>query len=680
MKKKKKNKKKIIKDNIQNNRFKFLRIIIVLSFSFVIISLFKIIIFNQDYYNKKLESLTVNTIYGESSPRGRIYDRNHNLLVDNKSIPVILYKKDKKITTSMEIELSYKIGNIIDLDFSKLNIINLKEFWISQNKDKANDKITEEEWNKLKNRIINQEDIKKLKIERITDKDLSIYSDKDKEAAYIFYLMNKGYSYQEKIIKEDNITKEEYAYIAEHKDELNGFDVSYRWERVYLYGDTLRTILGNVSSISAEDKKEYLKKGYSLSDVVGVSYLEKQYEDILRGTKDVYRLENNEMKLIESGKKGKDIVLTIDIKLQQEIDKILEREIVKAKKESATKYYNHSYVVIQEPNTGEILALSGKQVVKSGKEYKVYDVTQEILTNPITPGSVVKGASMIVGYSTNAIKIGETVNDSCIKIYGKPAKCSWTKLGRINDIKALAYSSNIFQFKTAMKVDGFNYSYNKKFTAKSSTFDTYRTIFGKFGLGVKTGVDLPVESSGNVGKSISSDLLLNFAIGQYDTYTTMQLSQYITTFASNGNRYKPHLLKEVYEGDGELTNLLYKVEPTVLNKVDVDKKYIDRVKQGFNAVIKYGTGKNIMGSIKKPSGKTGTSESFLDTNGDGKVDTETLSNAFVGYAPYDNPKASITIVSPDLVDPNSKSSSRSYLNHRLTRLISEKVFEIYDNN
>ncbi len=676
--KRKKRKKKL--DNIQNNRFNFIKILIILSFSVVMISLFKIIILNKNFYTEKLKSLTVSTIYGESSPRGRIYDRNHKLLVDNKSIPVILYKKDKKITTNKEIELSYKIGDIIELDFSKLRLINLKEFWISQNKEEANKKITNDEWNKLKNRIINQDDIKNLKIERITEEDLSKYTDKDKEAAYIFYLMNKGYYYQEKIIKEENITDKEYAYIAEHKDILNGFDVSYRWERVYPYGDTLRTILGNISSISAEDKKEYLKTGYSHNEVVGISYLEKQYEDILRGTKDVYKLENNELKLIESGKKGKDIVLTIDINLQLEIDKILEREIVKAKKESSTKYYNHSYVVIQEPNTGEILAISGKQVVKSGKNYKVYDVTQEILTNPITPGSVVKGASMIVGYSTNAIKIGETITDSCIKIYGKPAKCSWTKLGRINDIKALAYSSNIFQFKTAMKVDGFNYSYNKKFTAKSSTFDTYRTIFGKFGLGVKTGVDLPVESSGNVGKSISSDLLLNFAIGQYDTYTTMQLSQYITTFASNGIRYKPHFLKEVYDGEGELTKLLYKVEPTVLNKVDVDKKYIDRVKQGFNAVIKYGTGKNIMGSINKPSGKTGTSESFLDTDGDGKIDTETLSNAFVGYAPYDNPKVSITIVSPDLVDPNSKSSSRSYLNHRLTRQISEKVFEIYDNN
>ena len=670
---------KIMKKNDEKNRFVFLIYIVCISFLIVVISLFKLTIIDNKIYNSKLKKLTSSIIYGDTSPRGRIYDRNHKLLVDNKSVPVILYKKPSKISSIEEINLAYKMANIVDIDFSDLMIINLKEFWIVQNKKMANNKITNEEWNKLKNRIIDQEDIKKIKLERITDEDLKSYNDNDKKAAYIYYLMNKGYFYQEKIIKKDNISDTEYAYIAEHKRDLPGFDVSYRWERVYPYGDVFRTILGNISSISIENKNEYISKGYSLSDTVGVSYLEKQYEDILKGTKDKYKLENNELILVENGKKGNDIVLTIDIELQKEIDNILEREIIKAKKENATKYYNHSYVVIQEPNTGEILAMSGKQVVKSGKKYKTYDVTQEILTNPITPGSVVKGASMSVGYRTNAIKIGERMNDSCIKIYGKPAKCSWKKLGNINDISALAYSSNIFQFKTAMKVDNYKYIYNGKYTAKKETFDIYRSIFNQFGLGVKTGIDLPIESVGNIGKDISSDLLLNFAIGQYDTYTTMQLSQYMTTFASNGNRYKPHLLKSVYDGEhNNFDKLLYEVKPVVLNKIDLDQKYIDRIKEGLKAVLKYGTGKNIMGNISKPSGKTGTSESFLDTNHDGKIDTETLSNAFVGYAPYDNPIMSLAVVSPDLVDPKSKSSSRSYLNHRLTRLISEKFFELYN--
>lgn len=666
--------------NVSNIRLKFFMIIIFLSFLLVISYISKIILLDGNKYKTELKKKTSQIVYGESAPRGRIYDRNHKLLVDNKSVPVIIYKKNK-ISSKQEIELAYKIGKIIKVDFSKLSLINLKEFWIEQNKTKANEKITEDEWIKLKNRKLDMEDIKNLKLERITDKDLSIYTDTDKEAAYIYYLMNKGYSYQEKVIKSDNVTKEEYAYIAEHKDEFDGFDVSYSWERVYLYGDVFKSILGNVSSITYENKKEYLSKGYELSDLVGVSYLEKQYESILKGTKSKYKLENGNLKLISEGLRGNDIVLTIDIDLQKEIEKILSEEVVRAKKQGATEFYNKSYAVIQEPNTGEILAMSGKQVVKSGKDYKVYDVTTGILTNPMTPGSVVKGASMMVGYTTGAIKIGEYMTDSCIKIYMKPQKCSWTKLGRINDINALAYSSNIYQFKTAMKVDGFSYNYNAKFNAKESTFDTYRNIFNKFGLGVKTEIDLPVESVGNIGNNISSDLLLNFAIGQYDTYTIMQLSQYITTIASDGNRYKPHLLKEVYDSSkSDLSTKLYDVKPIILNKIDYDSKYLNRVKEGLKAVVKYGTGKNIMGNISKPSGKTGTSESFLDTNNDGIVDTETLSNAFVGYAPYDKPIMSIAVASPDLVNPKSKSSSRSYANHRISRLISEKFFELYKNS
>lgn len=674
--------KKIKEREIENKRFSIVGAIVIFSFFIIILSLFKLIVIEGETYQEKLKKLTSSIVYGESSPRGRIYDRNHKLLVDNQSVPVILYKKDKKTSSLEEIDLAYKMANILEVDYSSLALINLKEFWIEQNKDLANSKISEEEWIKLKNRKLNMEDIKNLKIDRITDEDLSSYNEIDKEAAYIYYLMNKGYSYQEKIIKKENITDKEFAYIAEHSNDLKGFDISYRWERVYLYGDVFRSILGNISSITAENKKEYLKKGYSLSDTVGVSYLEKQYEDILKGEKATYKLENNNLILMTEGKRGNDIVLTIDIELQKEIEKILEEEVVRAKKQGATEYYNRSYAVIQQPNTGEILAMSGKQVVKSGNEYKVYDVTPGIVTNPMTPGSVVKGASIIVGYHTNAIKMGEYMNDSCIKIYMKPQKCSWSKLGRINDIDALAYSSNIYQFKTAMRVDGYNYTYNGKFNAKKETFDIYRNIFNQFGLGVKTGIDLPVESVGNIGTDYSSDLLLNFSIGQYDTYTTMQLSQYITTFASNGNRYQPHLLKAVYDSSdsNKLGELLYEVEPVILNKVNVKEEYIKRAQKGLRAVITYGLGKNIMGDSPSPSGKTGTSESFLDTDGDGIVDTETLSNAFVGYAPSDNPVMSITVTSPDLVNPNSKSSSRSYLNHRLTKLLSNKFFELYNND
>ena len=158
----------------------------------------------------------------------------------------------------------------------------------------------------------------------------------------------------------------------------------------------------------------------------------------------------------------------------------------------------------------------------------------------------------------------------------------------------------------------------------------------------------------------------------------MQLSEYISTIASGGIRYKPHLLKEVYENDNKekLGTLLYKMEKEVINVVNADKKYIERIQKGFREVMVNGLGKGFMGNVDLPCGKTGTSESFLDTDNDGVIDTPTLTNSFVGYYPYDNPKMSIAITFPNLVD-SSNANRRSYANKRITKLISNKFFEIY---
>lgn len=675
-----KNKKRRKKEDI---RFNVLAGSVIFVFVILGISLFKVMIIDNDYYKKSLEKLTEVIAYGESSPRGRIYDRNYNILVDNKAVPVIYYKKKDGITTKEEIELAYQILEHIDIDSTKLSLTNFKEFWISDNPLESRNKITKEEWLKLENRQLTSTDIYYLQISRVTLEDLSIYDELDKKAAYLYYLMNKGYSYEEKIIKKGEISDKEYAYIAENIDSLDGFNVKYSWERVYPYGDAFRTILGNISSITKEDKDYYVSRGYSLDELVGVSYLEKQYEDILRGEKATYRVgDNDELSLISEGARGNDIVLTIDINLQKDVEKILEEEILMAKYGGSTEYYNHSFAVIQKPNSGEILAMSGKQILYKNGKYEIYDCTPGIVTSPMTVGSIIKGASMYVGYSNNVIDIGEYQMDECIKLYSVPRKCSWGNLGYINDIEALKQSSNVYQFRIAMKLANFNYSYNKKFEINNNVFEIYRNTFNEFGLGVKTGIDLPVESLGNIGKNDSPDLLLNFAIGQYDTYTTMQLSQYMNTIASDGKRYVPHLLKEVYNSSNskELGTLKYSVKEKVLNTLE-NTNYIKRIQEGFKAVLDYGgTGYYSMGWINKPAGKTGTSESFLDTNGDGVIDTETISKTFAGFAPYDNPKMTLTVTSPDLINPSSRSGYISYANDRISRRISVLFFDKYNTN
>ena len=187
--------------------------------------------------------------------------------------------------------------------------------------------------------------------------------------------------------------------------------------------------------------------------------------------------------------------------------------------------------------------MSGKKIENGN----IVDYTPALLTSPMTPGSVVKAASMLVGYNEGAIKIGEYMNDSCIKIASTPKKCSWRNLGRINDIDALALSSNVYQFKTAIRVAGSSYNENMGFKIRNNAFTTYRNMYHSFGLGVKTEIDLPIESTGYTSKNETPGLLLDFVMGQFETYTPIQLSQYISTVANGGKRLQPHLLKEVHE-------------------------------------------------------------------------------------------------------------------------------------
>ena len=660
-------------------------VITFLSFISIGARLVDLQVFNNDKYTKKLVEATEQIIEGSSTPRGRIYDRNHVLLVDNQAVKTIYYKKEGRITTKEEIELAYQVANLIEVDYKKLSERMLKTFWYKNNKDKAEDKITKKEWQKYKERKLTDDDINNMIYERITKDELDEYNELDKETAYIYYLMNKGYSYAEKIIKNKNVTDEEYAKISESIDTLKGFNTKLDWDRVYLYKDYFRSILGNVSSstqgIPQELADYYLDNGYSMDDRVGISYLEYQYEKYLKGTKAKYKVKNGTYELISEGTRGNDLVLTIDINLQVYLEDTLAREVLATKNEINTQFYDHSFAIIADPNSGEILAMAGKQVKRdaNGNNY-ITDYTPGIITTSVTPGSIVKGASILVGYKYKAISIGEYQVDECIKIKATPEKCSWRTMGYINDITALAFSSNVYQYKTAIKVGRGIYRYEESLSLDENAFTKYRDMYASFGLGVKTEIDLPREGHGYKGSSKLPGHLLDFSIGQYDTYTPIEISQYINTIANGGNRLKPYLVKEIYESKDDKTQSfskkIYTAEITKLNTVDVEKQYLDRVKEGFRAVVSYGLGTTYMGNYQSiGAGKTGTSQSFIDTNGDGKVDTETISTSFVGYAPYENPKMSVVVISPDVAISTAETTST--INKRLSSQIVNKYFEIY---
>lgn len=668
---------------ITKNRITFLLIFIIICFFIITLKMGYMQLFNTKASIANLNQLSTKTVYGSSMPRGRIYDRNYNVIVDNVGVNLISYKRESGMTRKDEVSIAYKLAEKLDVDYSALTDTEFRRFWIINNEEEANKKITEEEKELYERRKLKATEIEALKIKRITLDELSAYGDVDKEAAYVYYLMNNGYYYDEKTIKE-GATDEEYAYVAQNQDDLKGVSISTSWQRSYPYGDTLRQILGNVSSsktgIPQELKTEYLNKGYSLNDRVGLSYLEYQYEDVLKGTKDEYEVKNGVKKLVKKGSRGNDIVLSIDINLQLELEKVIEEELIKAKKEANTAYYDHTSVVITDPKTGEILAMASKQITTTSDGYKISDYTTNILTGSDTPGSIVKGASMLVGYKTGNLKIGDVFYDKCIKFKNTPQKCSWsTSLGALNDVKALEYSSNSYQFQLALKVAGVNYYYDMPIKIDDTALNTYRKIFHELGLGVKSGIDLPFETEGYKGKTSNAGLLLNYSIGQYDTYSVLQLSSYVNTIINDGKRLKLNLLKEVREATDseELGKVKSSYEKKVLNTVNIDKPYFERVKEGFKSVMSGFLGRGYMGDSPKPAGKTGTSESFYDSNLDGKVDTETYSKSFIGYAPYDDPVMSIVAISPHVSYKNGVTTYTSNVNKRIVSRICNIFFENY---
>lgn len=582
---------------------------------------------NHVYYSTLLEQKMERVVYGSSAPRGRILDCNGNVLVDNVGVLQVAYHKPVNSTIQSELEIASLLEPFVK-EYS-LSLTNLKNYYLAIHNN-GRDLITEEEYRLWDERKLSNEDIAALKWERITEEMLE-FDEKERRIIYLFSLMNEGYSYEDKILFTD-VSEEELAKIMALN--IPSLTSVIDAKRVYPYGETLKSIFGTIGSIPKESVRSYLNNGYSLDDIVGTSGLEAQYESILKGEKAKYYVNSdNTLTLLEEAKAGSDLVLNIDIGIQLELEKILQEEMILASKKSSSKYFKEAYAMVGNPKNGGVLALVG---LKMNNDGTFQDITITSFTSSYAMGSVVKGASNTVGYLTGAIEVGKKVLDSCVKLYSQPSKCSYQRLGYVDDITALKTSSNYYQFLTAIKSTGQTYKYNMNFQVTEENFKKYRDVFASYGLGSKTEIDFPQEDTGMRGSKVAGDLLLNFAIGQYDTYTPISLLQYIHTIASYGNRYALRLKKEEYN--------------VFLNQVGLDSSYYDRIIEGMYQVFHGGTASSYVNKNLHAVGKTGTAETFYDSNQDGVVDTEVISSTLAYYFPREDPTYSVAIVAPFLTD------------------------------
>lgn len=619
---------------IVNRRIFIFGIIICLIFAVVSVRLVFLQIRNQEDYAAKLENYSSQK-QTDSTARGEMVDRNGKVIAKTVSSHNIVYFPPKDTTSEEQWKLAQTFAKDFKVDHKGMTNSDYQDLYMFLHKDEKGNKdsgknlLSEQE----KETLTAEEQEKKIR-SRITMKMVNELADDDIKDAFSVYLsMRKLPNNQNKVILED-VDSDSVAKLMENKDKYRGFAVNLgSWKREYPYKDTLRDVLGSITTskqgVPSELRSYYEAMGYSLTDRVGQSGLEKQYEDLLSGTPRVSEISYDSdgtaiMNETSSGKNGYDLHLTIDVELQKKVDDILEDTLKKYAGTAGREKFKKAIVVLMNPQTGEIYAMSGKYLDEDGK---IQNYSSGAYLDAFASGSVVKGATVYMMLDQGIQTRYSTEQDEQMKIAGTPFKQSFNTYGTVNSIRALAVSSNVYMFKSVIKLAGGNYVYNQPLGITNEmaqkTFKLMRNYYSMFGLGTKTGLDVPNEAQGFTGNTMNPGLLLDYSIGQYDNYTPIQLVQYAATIANGGKKVQPKLVNTATEVNTDYT--VYENKTQVLSALPGSKEDLETIQMGFREVV---AGEHAIDPIKsldvQVAAKTGTAE------------VEDFTNAsLVGYAPYD---------------------------------------------
>lgn len=632
---------------------------IILSLGILLLGrLFQIQIIDADYYAELVRRKQSAPITQETM-RGEILDSNGNVIVSNKPRNIITYRSTS-LGSNARWELAKSFSKIYKIE-DDLKERELKDLYLFLNNYGQNLVSNSE----IKEKNLTSSEIDALKYERITNEMLEGLSVEDKEAFKIELRMrNQAMGNPAVVI--DNATNEDISYLVEHMDIFPGFSWTTTWDRAYTGMSGLETIVGKVNDISAEKLQYMLAKGYTLNDKVGVSGLEYTYERYLSGIKSIYETDNQTGNLNQTadGRRGYDVVMSLDMDFQSKVEAAAFGHWNLYKDAKGRDLMNGIDLVVSNPNTGEIYSVVG---IRKDSEGELYNDPQVVFHQAFPVGSVVKGATVYMGLEEGVIKPGEVIIDQPLVIKGTSPRVSWKNLGPVTNLTALQKSSNIYMFMIAIRLGGANYIPNDSLYFSKpidETFALMRSYFSQFGLGVNTLVDYPIELNGYKGTSQNGGLLLEFSIGQYDNYNALQLNQYISTIANGGYRVKPYLVSEVV--DPETNTVIYKNEPQILNTLSGTDN-LNLVREGLRLCASQGDCGRISQLPYSSGAKTGTAQ--YTENG-----IKMLNNAFVGFAPFENPEVAVSCINSGAFRQENNN------NVNLCSILSSVVIDLYMNS
>jgi penicillin-binding protein 2 len=462
--------------------------------------------------------------------------------------------------------------------------------------------------------------------------------------------------------------------IEEERLELPGVLIEISPTRDYLYGELLSHLLGYVGPIPSEQFDRYEGQGYDLTDIIGLAGLETEYEAWLRGIKGLENIEvdvtGQKIRTVSQdiqARPGHNLRLSIDVGLQEATAKALQAQMEEVGS-------NQGVAIAMNPQNGEILAMVSlpsfdNNMFSRGITPRELSLLSEDpwtpLINHAIAGLYPPGSTFKIIPASGALQARTVLPETTFFDEGvlylpnqfepdnpdlaQPFYC-WLRTGHgeVSLISGLAWSCDVYFYQV-----GGGY-YPAEYEGLG--LERMANYAEMFGLGEPSGIDLPGEVGGlvpnkkwkriNYAETWLTGDTYNMAIGQgFVLVTPLQMLNATAAIANGGILYRPHLVKEILDADG---NVLQVVEPQVIRQLEVEPQFIQLVQQGLRAVVDWETGTanesfDVPGIIA--SGKTGTAE-FCDRypqclDQDGRVKT---SHAwFTAYAPSHNPEIATVV-------------------------------------
>lgn len=628
---------------------------------------------HQSFYLGKLNKQTTYTVK-QSSERGQIYDATGQPLVDNEKKTVVTYTRSNKATAADILKNANDLAKMVNLTETKVTNRQKRDYYLANPKHYQSvvDKLPDRKKFDNYGNNLTESNIYKNAVDAVPKSKIN-YSEETLKKVYIFNQMNNTSNFSTVNLTTGDLTDDQIAYITANKSKLRGISIGTDWnQEVTTSSSSLSDIIGTLSSektgLPEETAKEYLAKGYSLNDRVGTSYLQKQYEDILQGSRTTRKISvDNDGNVVKTkqttkGSKGNNLKLTIDLGFQNGVEGILNQFYGSEVSSGTAANSEGIYAVALNADTGSVLAMAGLAHDKDTGQLSSNALGN--VTNVFVPGSVVKGATLTAGWESGVLEGNQTLTDQTISVNGSnPIKSWFTDQGSrsITATQALEYSSNTYMVQVALKMMGQDYYPGMSLSddGVDSTMEKLRSVYAEYGMGTKTGIDLPNESEGYTTKDYKPGNVLTEAFGQFDSYTPMQLAQYAATVANGGNRVAPHLVQGIYNNnaDGGLGDQIKAVDTNVLNKVNISDDQMSLIQQGFYSVVNsssgYATGKDMASSSISISGKTGTAETFASDGNGNTVPTVNLN--VVAYATAnDGTRVAVAVMYPHAANSETK--------------------------